>query len=265
MRKVLVQLNRNGFGYTIDRETGEVLVAKPFGFLNWATGVDMATGQPIVDPAMQPQPEIKLNNVCPTDVGVKDWQPGAFSPETGLIYAGIFNVCMDVTDHRQSYIAGTPYDGMEMQRHPGPGGNWGEFIAWDPVKGEKVWSIKEKFMTMSGVLATAGGVVFYGTVDGWFRAVDAQSGEILWSQKLGSGVIAQPMTYLGPDGRQYVAVYTGVGGAAMISSAMSGFPPRGNTLYVFSIDGGSVASGPGMKATDAGSPAPSTDEGQPKK
>lgn len=265
MRKVLVQLNRNGFGYTIDRETGEVLVAKPFGNLNWATGVDMATGQPIVNPAMQPQPEIKLDNVCPTDVGDKDWEPGAFSPQTGLIYAGILNICMDVTDHPQSYIAGTPYDGMEMQRHAGPGGNWGEFIAWDPVKGEKVWSIKEKFMTMSGALATAGGVVFYGTVDGWFRAVDAQTGDILWSQKLGSGVIAQPMTYLGPDGRQYVAIYTGVGGAATISSAMPGYPPRGSTLYVFSIDGDSVASGPGMKETDAGAPAPSGDAAQPKK
>jgi lanthanide-dependent methanol dehydrogenase len=265
MRKVLVQLNRNGFGYTIDRETGEVLVAKPFGFLNWATGVDITTGKPLVDPAMEPKPEIKLNNVCPTDIGVKDWQPGAFSPETGLIYAGIFNVCMDVTDHEQSYIAGTPYDGMEMQRHPGPGGNWGEFIAWDPVKGEKAWSIKEKFMTMSGVLATAGGVVFYGTVDGWFRAVDAQTGDILWSQKLGSGVMGQPMTYLGPDGRQYIAVYTGVGGAAMVSSAMPGFPPRGSTLYVFSIDGVSLASGPGMKETDAGSPGHSADEGAPHK
>jgi lanthanide-dependent methanol dehydrogenase len=249
--KALVQFNRNGFAYTIDRETGEVLVAKPFGFLNWASGVDMTTGQPIVNAAMQPKPEIKLENACPTDVGVKDWQPSAFSPRTGLLYAGIFNVCMNVTDHIQSYIPGTPYDGMEIQRHPGPGGNWGEFMAWDPVHGRKVWSIKEKFMTMSGALTTATDLVFYGTVDGWFRAVNAWTGEILWSQKLGSGVIGQPITYLGPDGRQYVAIYTGVGGAAMISSTMAGFPPRGSTLYVFSINGDSLASGPGMKETDA--------------
>lgn len=253
-RHVLVQFNRNGFAYTIDRQTGEVLVAKPFGHLNWATGIDMKTAQPVVDPAKQPKPGIKLSDVCPTDIGVKDWQPSAFSPRTGLIYATIFNICMDVTDHPQSYIAGTPYDGMEMTRHPGPGGNWGEFMAWDPVRGKKVWSIKEKFMTMSGVLATASDLVFYGTVDGWFRAVNARTGKILWSQRLGSGVIGQPITYLGPDGRQYIAIASGVGGAAMVSEKMPGFPARGNTLYVFSIDGDSLSNGPGMKVTDANAP-----------
>ena len=138
-------------------------------------------------PEMQPKPNVKLPNVCPPDIGGKDWQPSAFSPRTGLVYAGIFNICMDVTDHPQSYIPGTPYDGMEMTRHAAPGGNWGEFMAWDPVTGKKVWSIKEQFMTMSGALATAGDVVFYGTVDGWFRAVDARSGKVLWSQKLELG------------------------------------------------------------------------------
>ncbi|HVY33805.1 MAG TPA: PQQ-dependent dehydrogenase, methanol/ethanol family, partial [Caulobacteraceae bacterium] len=154
-RKAMVQFNRNGFAYTLDRQTGEVLVAQPFGNLNWATGIDMETGQPIVNPAMQPKPNVKLENACPTDIGVKDWQPSAFSPRTGLLYTGLFNVCMDVTDHPQSYIAGTPYDGMEMTRHAGPGGNWGAFIAWDPVHGKKVWEIPEKFMVMSGALTTA--------------------------------------------------------------------------------------------------------------
>ena len=199
-RKVLVQFNRNGFAYTIDRQTGEVLVAQPFGNLNWATGIDMKTGQPIVNPAMQPKPGIKLQNACPTDIGVKDWQPSAFSPRTGLLYTGMFNICMDVTDHRQSYIAGTPYDGMEMTRHAGPGGNWGAFIAWDPVHGKKAWEIPEKFMVMSGALTTASDLVFYGTVDGWFRAVNAVTGEVLWSQKLGSGIVSPPITYMGPDG-----------------------------------------------------------------
>jgi glucose dehydrogenase len=96
---------------------------------------------------------------------------------------------------------------------------------------------------MSGALATAGDLVFYGTVDGWFRAVNDRTGQVLWSQKLGSGINAAPMTYLGPDGRQYVAIYAGVGGAAMVAKAMPGFPPRGSTLYVFSLDGESVATG----------------------
>lgn len=117
-------------------------------------------------------------------------------------------------------------------------------------------------MTMSGVLATAGDVVFYGTVDGWFRAVDAASGKVLWSQKLGSGIVAQPMTYLGPDNRQYVAVYAGVGGAAMVSKDEPGFPPRGSTLYVFSVDGASPGSGAGMIVTEAGGPSQKTEHSQ---
>jgi alcohol dehydrogenase (cytochrome c) len=184
-------------------------------------------------------------------LGVKDWQPSAFSPRTGLIYTPVINVCMDLTDHKQSYIAGTPYDGMEMKRHAGPGGNWGAFIAWDPVKGRTVWSIPEQFMVFSGALATASDLVFYGTVDGWLRAVDARTGKVLWSQKLGSGIISPPMTYTGPDGRQYVAVYAGVGGAPMVEDKQAGFPAHGNTLYVFSLDGVSNSSGAGMITTVA--------------
>ena len=250
-RKALVQFNRNGFAYTIDRETGEVLVAAPFGNENWASGIDMATGQPVVNPAQEPKPGETLKNICPTDLGVKDWQPSAFSPRTGLIYTPVINVCMDLTDHKQSYIAGTPYDGMEMKRHAGPGGNWGAFIAWDPVKGRTVWSIPEQFMVFSGALATASDLVFYGTVDGWLRAVDARTGKVLWSQKLGSGIISPPMTYTGPDGRQYVAVYAGVGGAPMVEDKQAGFPAHGNTLYVFSLDGVSNSSGAGMITTVA--------------
>ena len=260
-RKVLMHFDRNAFAYVIDRTNGEVLSAQPFAYQNWAKGIDLKTGRPVVNPAMQPKPGVKLPNVCPPDIGGKDWQPSSFSPRTGLVYAGIFNICMDLTDHPQSYIPGTPYDGMEMKRYAGPGDNWGEFMAWDPVANRKVWSIREKFMTMSGTLATAGDLVFYGTADGWFRAVDARSGKVLWSYKLGSGVIGQPMTYIGPDKRQYVAVYSGVGGAAMVSSKMPGFPPRGSTLYVFSLDGESIHSGPGLLQTEGGMPAARQDHG----
>jgi lanthanide-dependent methanol dehydrogenase len=260
-RKALMHFDRNAFAYLMDRTTGEVLQATPFAYQNWSKGIDLKTGMPIVNPEMQPKPGVKLANVCPPDIGGKDWQPSAFSPRTGLVYAGIFNICMDVTDHPQSYIPGTPYDGMQMKRYPAPGGNWGEFMAWDPLTGKKAWAIREKFMTMSGVLATAGDVVFYGTADGWFRAVDAHSGKVLWSHKLGSGVIGQPMTYIGPDKRQYVAVYSGVGGAAMVSSKMPGFPPRGSTLYVFSLNGDTNHSGPGQLETEGGMPAARQDHG----
>ncbi len=260
-RKVLMHFDRNAYAYLIDRTTGEVLQAQPFAYQNWSKGIDLKTGMPIVNPAMEPKPGVKLPDVCPPDIGGKDWQPSSFSPRTGLVYAGIFNICMDLTDHPQSYIPGAPYDGMEMKRYPAPGGNWGEFMAWDPVAGKKVWSIREKFMTMSGTLATAGDLVFYGTADGWFRAVDARSGKVLWSHKLGSGVIGQPMTYVGPDGRQYVAVYSGIGGAAMVSSKMPGFPPRGSTLYVFSINGESPNTSAGMLETDGTGAAARQDHG----
>jgi PQQ-dependent dehydrogenase (methanol/ethanol family) len=257
MRKLMVHLDRNGYGYTLDRTTGRIVVAKPFAAINWAKGIDFATGRPIVDPTKEAKVGEKVENICPTHIGSKDWQPSAFSPRTGLVYADIFNICMDLTDHKVAYIPGTPYDGMDLQTHAGGKTNkWGEFIAWNPLTGQRVWAIPENFMTMSGVLATAGDVVFYGTTDGWFRAVDARTGKVLWSQKLSSGITAQPMTFLGPDGRQYVAVVAGVGGvASQVMGAKNGFPSRGGTLYVFSIDGASPGSGGGMLETQgAGAP-----------
>jgi alcohol dehydrogenase (cytochrome c) len=257
-RKLLVHLDRNGYGYTMDRQTGRIILAKPFAAINWAKGVDPATGRPIVDPAKEAKVGEKVMDICPTHIGSKDWQPSAFSPRTGLIYADIFNICMDLTDHKVGYIAGTPYDGMDLQTHSGGRTNkWGEFIAWNPLTGQRVWSIPENFMTMSGVLATGGDVVFYGTTDGWFRAVDARAGKVLWSQKLSSGITSQPMTYMGPDGRQYVAVIAGVGGvASQVMGQKNGFPARGGTLYVFSLDGvsSSAAAGP-LTTQGAGAPA----------
>jgi len=258
MRKLLVHLDRNGFGYTLDRTTGKIVVARPYSTMNWARGIDPATGRPIVVADKEAKVEEQVKDICPTHIGSKDWNPAAFSPRTGLVYATVFNICMDLTDHKVGYIPGTPYDGMDLTTHPGAQkSNWGAFIAWNPLTGQRVWEIPETFMTMSGVLATAGDVVFYGTTDGWFRAVDARNGRVLWSQKLSSGVMSQPMTYLGPDGRQYVAVFAGVGGvASQVMGQKNGFPPRGGTLYVFSIDGLSPSSGAGLITTEgAGAPA----------
>jgi PQQ-dependent dehydrogenase (methanol/ethanol family) len=255
-RKVLVHFDRNGFAYTIDRVNGEVLVAEPFGYENWAKKIDLATGMPVVNPEKHPIVEQKVEDICPPDVGVKNWQPSAFSPRTGLLYASTFNSCMDLTDHEVKYIPGAPYDGMEMERHAAPGGNWGEFIAWDPVKGRKVWGIKENLYAMSGVLTTASDLVFYGTLDGWFRAVDARSGKVLWSQKVGSGIMSQPIAFLGPDKREYIAVYTGVGGGSAVIRHVNGYPPGGETLYVFSVDGAGIGAGTTQLQTQAGAAAP---------
>lgn len=255
-RKVLVHFNRNGFAYTIDRTNGEVLVAKAFGHQNWAKEIDLATGMPIVNEAAHPSVEKKVENICPPDIGVKNWNPSAFSPRTGLLYAGVFNSCMDLTNHIVQYIPSSPYDGMEMQRHPGPGGNWGEFIAWDPVQGKRIWSIKENLYVWSGAVVTGSDLVFYGTMDGWFRAVDAATGKVLWSQKLGSGITAAPMTFVGPDKRQYVAVYAGIGGGSGVLRREKGFMPGGNTLYVFSVDGMGIGNGTTQLVSQAGAAAP---------
>ena len=261
VRKTLVHFDRNTYAYTIDRTSGEVLVAKNFAYQNWSSGFDMKTGRPIVDPAQEPKPGIALDRVCPPDIGQKDWQPPAFSPHTGLLYVGVFNICMEVTDHIVSYIAGTPYDGMEMKsvlrrREGRQLGRVHRLGSGDTAR--KSGRLPEKFMVMSGAIATAGDVVFYGTTDGWFRAVDAWTGKVLWSQKLGSGIIGQPITYLGPDGRQYVAVAAGVGGAAMVQQQRDGFPPRGNTLYVFSVNGDTIASQDVPQAKSAAAPAAAT-------
>ena len=171
-----------------------------FAYQNWSLGFDKETGKPIMNPAEDSEGRAKVERICPPDIGQKDWEPPAFSPRTGLIYAGVFNICMDLTNHKVSYIAGTPYDGMEMTRDSvdGKDGDWGAFIAWDPVdRRKRAWTIPEKFMVMSGALATGGDVVFYGTTDGWFARRDARSGEVLWQQKLSSGMIGQP-TLPGP-------------------------------------------------------------------
>ena len=211
-RKTLVHFDRNGFGYTIDRATGEVLVAQPFVQMNWSTGVDLKTGRPNVVPEKMTGEGKLVKDICPSLEGGKNQQPAAFSPRTGLFYVPTNNLCMDFEVRPVSYIAGTPYIGANAPEKKGPGGHGGEFIAWDATTGKKVWGIEEPFPVWGGALATAGGVVFYGTLDGWFKAVDASSGKELWKFKVGSGVVGNPISYLGPDGKQYIAVYSGIGG-----------------------------------------------------
>lgn len=213
-RKVLVHFDRNGFAYTIDRNTGEVLVAQPFQYLNWATGVDLTSGRPTLVEEKQTHQGRMTTNICPSSTGARDQQPAAFSPRTHLFYTPATNLCMDYGGIEAKYIAGTPYVGAAVKMYGGPGGNRGEFLAWDAGTGKKVWGIKENFPVWAGALATAGDVVFYGTMDGDFKAVNATNGALLWKTHFNSGIVGNPITYLGPDGKQYIAVYEGVGGWA---------------------------------------------------
>jgi PQQ-dependent dehydrogenase (methanol/ethanol family) len=255
MRKVLLHPDRNGRMYVLDRATGELLSAEPYGHITTTLGVDLRTGRPNPNPATKPVVGKVVRDICPASPGAKDWQPSAFSPRTGLLYIPHQNLCQDSESLEASYIAGTPYVGMNVRMQAGPGGNRGVFTAWDPVNARPAWEIKENFPVWSGALVTAGDVVFYGTMDGWFKAVDAHTGKLLWQYKTGSGIIGQPTTYRGPDGKQYVAIMSGVGGwsGAIVAggldardstaalgfvAAMTDLPKvtnKGGTLYVFAL------------------------------
>jgi alcohol dehydrogenase (cytochrome c) len=227
-RHLLVHFDRNGFGYTLDRGTGELLVAAKYDpAVNWATHVDMDKSSPTYGrPQVVAQYSTEHNGedtntkgVCPAALGSKDEQPAAFSPDTGLFYVPTNHVCMDYEPFRVSYTAGQPYVGATLAMFPAPGGNnMGNFIAWDATSGKIVWSDPEQFSVWSGALATKGGVVFYGTLEGYLKAVDAKTGKELYKFKTPSGIIGNVMTYE-HAGRQYVAVLSGVGGWAGIGLA----------------------------------------------
>ncbi|HVD93403.1 MAG TPA: PQQ-dependent dehydrogenase, methanol/ethanol family [Vicinamibacterales bacterium] len=213
-RKVIVRFDRNGFAYTMDRATGQVLLAEKFVFANWATGFDPAIGLPIEDPAKRTHEGVNVLDICPAAPGGKDHQPAAFSPVTNLFYVPTNNLCMDYEGLKALYFQGAPFVGAMVEMHAGPGGNRGEFMAWDAAQGKKVWGIKERFPVWSGVLATAGNVVFYGTLDRLFKAVDARTGAVLFQTQLESGIIGSPIAFTGADGQERIAIYSGPGGWA---------------------------------------------------
>ena len=218
-RKLLAHFDRNGFAYTIDRTNGKLVVAEKYGPVNWASKIDLATGTPVRDPKFGTTSKKNTEGICPAAIGFKDQQPVAYSQQTGLFYVPANNICMDYEGVEVKYAAGQPYVGAIVRMFAGPGGNRGRFIAWDPMKGKVAWEIKEPLAAYGGALATAGGIVFYGTMEGWLKAVDAKTGKELWKFKTPSGIIGNPMTYVGPDGRQYVAVLSGIGGWAGIGIA----------------------------------------------
>jgi PQQ-dependent dehydrogenase (methanol/ethanol family) len=220
LRKTLVSFNKNGFQYTLDRATGEVLAAPPYVPVTWAKSIDLKTGRPVLDPAKQTgASKGNIKDICPSlEGGVSPASPGAFSPRTRLFYTSTNNMCMDFEAMRATHIRGTPFVGVGAPYKAGQGGHLGAFIAWNAEKGTKVWEIKERYPAWSGALVTGGDVAFYGTLDGWFKAVDAKTGRLLSKFKVGSGVVGNPITYRGPDGKQYVAVYAGFGGDPFLLS-----------------------------------------------
>jgi PQQ-dependent dehydrogenase (methanol/ethanol family) len=261
-RKLLVHFDRNGLGYTLDRTNGELLVAQKYDpKVNWTSGVDMDKNSPtygrpkVLDTASTEKggEDHNTKGICPAALGSKDEQPAAYSPDTQLFYVPTNHVCMDYEPFKVSYTAGQPYVGATLSMYPPPGDtNMGNFIAWDAKTGKIVWSNKEQFSVWSGALATAGGVVFYGTLEGYLKAVDAKTGKELYKFKTPSGIIGNVTTYEN-GGRQYVAVLSGVGGWAGIGlaagltdptaglgavggyAALSNYTALGGALTVFAL------------------------------
>jgi PQQ-dependent dehydrogenase (methanol/ethanol family) len=236
----LMHADRNGFLYVANRKTGRLISAKPFVPVNWATGINLETGRPIEVPGMRPTLTHEAH-VCPSMMGGKNWQPMSYNPGTGLLYIPALNLCVAEKEDKVEYHKGLMYIGINpFTLYTGPGGYNGELIAWNPLTQAAAWSIHEPLWYLSGVLSTGGGLVFYGTLDGWFKAVDAKSGKLLWKFYTGSGVNAAPITYE-VGGRQYVAVVSGrtvtmlsvlgkFGAQAAEKTAESGM------LFVFALD-----------------------------
>ena len=254
-RKVLAHADRNGYLYVIDRATGEVISANAFVHVNTIDKIDLTTGRPHYVPEKKPTVGHVVRDICPHAAGGKDWQPSAYSPQTHFLYIPHQNMCEDEEAVPANYIAGTPYVGANVKMHAGAGGNRGVFSAWDVANGRSVWEIAERFPVWSGALVTAGNLAFYGTMDGWFKAVDARTGQPLWQFKTGSGIVGQPVSYRGPDGKQYIAILSGVGGwaGAVVSgdldtqdasagngwggamADLSRYTQKGGAVYVFAL------------------------------
>ena len=230
--KALVHFDRNGFGYTLDRTTGALLVAEKYDpAVNWATNVDMKTGRPQVVAKYSTAkngPDVNTRGVCPAALGSKDEQPAAFNPKNNRFYVPTNHVCMDYEPFKIDYVAGQPYVGATLSMFPAPGGtHMGNLVAWDAGTGKIVQSKPEKFSVWSGVLVTAGGVACYGTLEGYLKCVDANDiNKELFKFKTPSGIIGDVFTYE-HKGKQYIGVFSGIGGWAGIGMAAGLDPEKG--------------------------------------
>nr|WP_211238045.1 methanol/ethanol family PQQ-dependent dehydrogenase [Derxia gummosa] len=254
----LVHFDRNGFGYTLNRETGALVVAEKYDpAVNWATHVDMKTGRPQVVSQYSTEQngeDVNSKGICPAALGSKDQQPASYDRKSGLFMVPTNHVCMDYEPFRVEYTAGQPYVGATLSMFPAPNshGGMGNFIAWDAGTGKIAWSKPEKFSVWSGALTTAGDIVFYGTLEGYLKAVSPKDGKELWKFKVPSGIIGNVFTYE-YAGKQYVGVYSGIGGWAGIGMAaglenstdglgavggykdLAKYTDLGGTLFVFAL------------------------------
>lgn len=235
--KVLMDANRNGFFYVLDRTNGKLLAANPYVTVNWASSIDLKTGRPIETDVSKDAREGKKVLVQPSILGGKNWEPMSFSPQTGLAYANTLNFGGNYKSEPAVYKQGEWYLGMDLtDLWAWPNGPRGHLKAIDPMTGKAKWEVGSDIPRFSGVLSTAGGVVFSGQLTGEFDAFDANDGKKLWSFQTGSGIEGQPVTWQ-QDGVQYIAVTSGYGGVYSIFSGDERLAnvPTGGSLWVFAV------------------------------
>ncbi len=212
MTKLLTHPDRNGLVYTLNRENGDLVNAfKIDNTVNWVKHVDLKTGLPVRDPEYSTHMDHEAKGICPSAMGYHNQGIESYDPAKQLFFMGVNHICMDWEPFMLPYRAGQFFVGATLNMYPGPKGTLGQVKAMNAVTGEFEWEVQEKFAVWGGTTATAGDLVFYGTLDGYIKALNSKTGEELWKFKLPSGVIGHPITYK-HDGKQYVAIYYGVGG-----------------------------------------------------
>ncbi|MFC4821825.1 methanol/ethanol family PQQ-dependent dehydrogenase [Dokdonella ginsengisoli] len=239
--KALVSASRNGWFYAIDRTNGKLIYAEKFATATSVTGFD-ADGRAITDPAKRPDVDKEVFT-CPSFLGGKNWWPIAISPDTRYAYVPTLHSCMTIKGVPVNYKAGLPYLGASFKvlHDPAEKDHWGSVQAIALDTGKQAWSFKSELPWNSGMLATAGGVVFSGSADGYLHAFDAKTGKVLWkSPQATSGFLGVPSTWR-VDGKQYVGIWAGWGGASPIWGGEMAEDPRvrniplGGHLYVFTL------------------------------
>jgi len=240
-RKVIMQAPKNGFFYVLDRTNGKLISAEPYTYMNWATGVDKATGKPIERDSSRYKNENRV--ISPGPAGGHNWQPMAYNPSTRLVYLpahiNSFAYGNDTNwkfNEKGWNISRTKPDLPTKPDLTAPENmDQGQLLAWDPQTQKEVWSVNYPATYWNGgVMTSAGGLVFQGTGDGRFVAYDATDGKKLWEANIGSGIIAPPMTYM-IDGKQYVSIAVGWGGnpGNRVRFTKDIYP---GTIYTFALD-----------------------------
>lgn len=235
-RKVMMQANRNGFFYVIDRTNGNLIAANKFvDEVTWAEKIDLATGRPIPTDIYNKAVSGEPVTYWPSAFGGKNWSPISYNPDLGTAFVNTLRIGMNYKAVEPKYRAGVFYFGAEFS-WDWPEGHRGELRALDPMTGDVKWSQPADIPRLGGVLSTGGNLVFTGAQTGEFEAFHAETGERLWSFNTGSGIIGQPVTWE-MGGKQYVTVLNGSGGVYTLFSGderLAETPP-GGSVWTFAL------------------------------